>query len=617
MIIKAVQHETVRLYYNEETLHIAIESNGNRWQWDEMYQPYFNIGEETIYFKDAGCIQHFNWKTGVGEGFRTKFSNFVINGIESPLAFETVVWIEYATQNIYFELIPIEEAHELMGNFYWPGHMAFKEDSSKWYTVINMLQGLMIPNNWPHQVDKLVFDGQMCSSAAYMPWFGQIKEHEGYIAIVCTPWDAGYQVNHPEGSDFCHIGVRWLPSMGKLTYKRSMKLTFLENCDYNDLCKVYRQYAKEQGLLVTLKEKAAKNPLVNKFIGSAIVHTGIKTHASPDSAYYDQEHPEKNDEVVPFAVRQKQMEKLKEAGLEKVYLHLDGWGEPGYDNQHPDYLPACIEAGGWAGMKALSDKMKALNYMFAIHDQYRDYYFDAATYDRAFALQNPDGSHIEFCRWAGGWQTYICASQAPLYLKRNFTELFRHGIQLEGTYLDVFTCNELDECTHPWHTMTRKECMAYRKSCFDYLVAHDILPSSEEVIDWAVPSIVTAHYGPYAFMLWPNEKPKGIPVPLFNLVYHDCVVLPWLMKEDTPQGDYMLYALLNGGAAYLDAEKEGGALKHEIERYQQVAALQEKIAQCEMIKHEFLDENYRIQKAVYSDGTEITIDLDKGTYTIQ
>ena len=34
-----------------------------------------------------------------------------------------------------------------------------------------------------------------------------------------------------------------------------------------------------------------------------------------------------------------------------LYLHLDGWAQPGYDNQHPDYLPACKEAGGWEDMK--------------------------------------------------------------------------------------------------------------------------------------------------------------------------------------------------------------------------------------------------------------------------
>ena len=66
------------------------------------------------------------------------------------------------------------------------------------------------------------------------------------------------------------------------------------------------------------------------------------------------------------------------------------------------------------------------------------YYFDAKTYDPEFSMISPEGKKPDFCRWAGGWQTYICASQSPLYLRRNFTELFRQGIQLEGTYLDVF-----------------------------------------------------------------------------------------------------------------------------------------------------------------------------------
>ena len=67
------------------------------------------------------------------------------------------------------------------------------------------------------------------------------------------------------------------------------------------------------------------------------------------------------------------MRELKSLGVDKLYLHLDGWAEPGYDNNHPDYLPACTEAGGWEGMKELSDTMKELGFMFGIHDQYRDF----------------------------------------------------------------------------------------------------------------------------------------------------------------------------------------------------------------------------------------------------
>lgn len=612
-----VLFQDTKICFNQDTLGLEILSQGKSWKFAESYKPYFCVGEEKIYFEQAKNIEHVTWNTGVGEGIRSIFTGFDIGGKADEMSFQTVIWVEYATQDIFFELNPLTEAETIIGNFYWPGQMEFTNKSSEWYSVINLLQGLLIPNDWKYEVSKLVFDGQMCSAGSYMPWFGQVKPGAAYIGIVCDPWDAGYQVDHPAESDYCHVSVRWLPSLGGLSYKRTIKYRFLKDADYNTLCKVYRNYAKEKALFVTLKEKAAKNPLVDKFIGSAIVHTDIKQHVSPDSAYFDKEDPEKNEHVVPFEVREKQMRRLKERGLEKVYLHLDGWGEPGYDNKHPDYLPACIDAGGWEGMKSLSDSMKDMNYMFAIHDQYRDYYFDAKTYDPEFSMISPEGKKPDFCRWAGGWQTYICATQSPLYLRRNFTELFKQGIQLEGTYLDVFTCNEADECAHPWHRMSRKECIEYRKNCFDFLNANDIIPSSEEVIDWAIPSVVTAHYGPYSFMLEGGKDPRGIPVPLLNLVYHECVVLPWMMDADKPQGDYMLYALLNGGAAYLNCEADEEQLTREIERYKVVAELQEKVARCEMVSHTFLDDSYKKQKAVFSDGTEVTIDLSNGTYDIQ
>ncbi len=51
-------------------------------------------------------------------------------------------------------------------------------------------------------------------------------------------------------------------------------------------------------------------------------------------------------------------------------------------------------------------------------------------------------------RWAGGQQSYLCATQAPHYVKRNFREIEKNQIHLDGAYLDVFTCNEGDECNN-------------------------------------------------------------------------------------------------------------------------------------------------------------------------
>lgn len=632
MSILTAESAGVRLCFNQSTLGFTITANGHTWSWAEDYRPSVATRDGgKVFFADAADISHHAWKTGVGQGIRSTYKGFHVDGRAISFAFETIAWIEDATGDVRFELIPLCDEGLDVKAIYWPGPMAFEENSSSWYSVLNVLQGLILPNTWETEVCTLPFDGQMCSCAAYMPWFGQVRPGSGYIAICQHPWDAAYQVEHPAGGPHTHVGMRWLPSLGKMAYRRVMRYTFLNDCDYNDLCKVYRLYARETGLFTTLAEKAAKNPLVDKLIGSAIVHKGIKTHVAPGSAFYDPDHPEKNDHLTPFATRTAEIRHYRAKGIDKLYLHLDGWGDPGYDNKHPDYLPACEAAGGWAGLKELSDVIRDCGYMFGLHDQYRDYYFDAPTFDRHFACTAPDGSIFEMARWAGGRQSYLCASQAPMYVKRNFEELFRHGIHLEGTYLDVFTCNEGDECAHPWHRMTRKECFEFRSACFEYLNSRGILPSSEEVTDWAMKSLVFAHYGPYDFMLKAPGSPRcGIPAPLFNLVYHDCLILPWPMDRIEGQEDYMLYALLNGGAAYLDKDgaypntdgafDDAAAEKHldeEIARYRVVAALQEKVAKCEMVRHEFLNGDWRQQRAVYSNGITVTVNFHDNTYTIE
>lgn len=617
MVDVSSESRKVSLDFCKENLHMTVKLEGKAWDWKSDYRPYMESKQGKIYFSDAIEINTHPWITGIGNGVRTSYKGFEVQGKAVPFEFETIVWIENSTNDVFFELIPVCEEGIDIEAIYWPGPMEFSEINHKWYTLLNLRQGLLIPNDWPNAIDKIILNAQLCSTASCMPWWGQVKDSEGYIAICKTPWDAAYKVDKIPGGAL-HIGVKWLPSLGKISYKREMRFTFRENCDYNDLCKIYRAYVKENGLFVTLKEKAAKNPLVDKLIGSAIVHKGIKRHVVEESRQYNKEDLSKNDELIQFAHRTEQMKKLKEAGVDKVYFHLDGWGDPGYDNKHPDYLPPCVEAGGTKAMKELSDTMKDLNYMFGIHDQYRDYYFDAPTFDKNFAVTNMDGTVPENTYWDGGHQTFLCASQAQHYVKRNFEELFKAGIHLEGTYLDVFTCNELDECNHKWHKMTRKQCAEYRKSCFDYLTARGILPSSEEVVDWAMESLVFCHYAPYDFMLEKPDAPKkGISVPLLNLVYHDCLIIPWLMRSFDEKEDYKLYALLNGGAAYLDCDKEGDELHLEIERYREVAQLQGWVAKCEMTKHEFLDDTYKKQKTTFSDGTEVTIDLEKNSYYIK
>lgn len=616
--------------FDESRLLFTITHEGDSWNWGEGFRPRIECEEGTIYFADAKKISHEEWKTGIGHGILSHFEGFELNGADAGIAFDTIVWIEEVSGDVFFEWVPLSTETVKVKSVYWPGYMEFDEKKDSWYTLLNWQQGLLVPNTWKTAVDKVVFDGFMGTAGAYMPWFGQVKDRAGYIAICEQPWNAAYYTEHPAEGPYTHVGIRWEPSLGKMDYRRVMKYSFVKDCDYNDLCKIYRNYVIEKGRFKSLAEKAVKTPSIDQLIGSAFLHKGIKTQVMTNSDFYDAENPDKNNHLTPFSVRTEEIKKFHELGVEKLYLHLDGWAEPGYDNQHPDYLPACEKAGGWKAMKELSDTMHECGYLFGIHDQYRDYYYAAKTFDENFATHLADGTIPSHARWAGGPQTYLCATQAPFYVKRNFTEIMDNGIKLDCAYLDVFTCNEGDECSHPWHKMTRRECYEYRNACFEYLLSKGILPSSEEVNDWAIPSLVFCHYAPYDFMLdRPGSPKKGIPVPLFNLVYHDCLIEPWMMDKVSEEEDYMLYAVLNGGAPYLvrdgayqntDGSFAGGVeitIEDQIKRCKVVSDLHEKVAKCEMVRHEMVDGNPEVQRTTFADGTVVTVDFQAQTYQIR
>ena len=605
---------------NDLGTYYEFATDSKNWYWAKE-EPCIELKDGGfLYFKDAKKISKYNINNGCfeGIGFVYEFKDGIL---------ETKVQIEKSSGQLIYEIKALKEFENGFKKINWPIGFEFSSPCEQAYSVINQGQGTLIPNTWEKDVEKLHFDGQLCSSAAYMPWFGQVDQGNGYIAIHDCPYDSGYKICHKAETKSTYLAFYELPSLGGLRTNRKSYVVFHTQCDYNDLCKTYRSYSKMSGLFTSLDEKNTKNPLVDKLIGSVLVHVGARTHVCENTDFYDAEHPENNDCLTTFEEIAGDIEDYHRLGVEKLYLHLDGWGNAGYDNQHPDVIPANQEAGGWDGLKKLSDTCQRLGYMFGLHDQYRDFYFDAPSFSKDEALMLEDGSIFEMCRWAGGRQSYLCASLALDYVRRNFTEVLNHGIHLEASYLDVFTCNEMDECFNPSHRMTRQQCKEYRERCFAYLNSLNILPSSEECSDWAMKELVFCHYGPYDFMLKdPKAERDGLPVPLFNLVYHDCMILPWPMEQH--EEDYMLYALLNGGAAYLhkdgaypncDGAFEGKEqmMKEEIKRAETVAKFQEKVAKCEMVAHEFVDGDPKIQKTIFSNGMSVIVNFHDNSYRIE
>ena len=58
------------------------------------------------------------------------------------------------------------------------------------------------------------------------------------------------------------------------------------------------------------------------------------------------------------------------------------------------------------------------------------------------------------------------------------------------------------------------------------------------------------------------------------------------------------------------------SLEEEIARCKVVSQLYQKVAKCEMIRHEMVNGDYHVQRTEFADGTTVTVDFNKQTYEI-
>lgn len=567
------------------------------------------------------------------------FSNYIAFGKKLPFTLICTAEItDYDT--VEFSLKAENETGYDIQAVYFPAPFNAKKKSKNAYAVDAMRNGFILPDGYKKNfISTFAFAHylrKINTGDCYMPFWGRVSDSHGFCAIVETPFDACMFSSFGRHSAFVN-SVHWCSSLGKLGYERKIKYIFHDNCDYNTIAKDYRVYLKETNQFVSVEEKIKKNSNIKNIIGAPVLHHKIYTSIKHESKFYDKNGT--NDILyATFKKRAEQLSHIKDLGLEKLYIHTDGWGEGGYDNNHPYILPPCEKAGGWNGFKTLADTCRNLNYVFAVHDQYRDFYYSSKVFDMEKAVTNIDGSQPYCSVWDGGEHTFLCASQALDFVKQTYSELEKNNIDVQGAYLDVFAVMWGDECFHKDHMQTRQQSIESRAECFDYLNDKGLIMSSEEPAMQLLNKIALVHHGPYTLRPQEYGEAVGIPVPLGSLVFHDCVMIPWNWGNKwgipkTDNGD--LHCALNAGMPYFNPfgetfEKVGTdsrsadreliddkALKKEISRVKVLSEIQAKLYNKEMISHKFVDGNLRKQQTVFSDGTTVTANFDNNTYEIK
>ncbi|MFB3892755.1 MAG: DUF5696 domain-containing protein [Phycisphaerae bacterium] len=544
-------------------------------------------------------------KTGLA-GIEATYSGF--KGA-SGATLTVKVLVDGATSDVVVEVMARGAKVE---DVFLPRRLTVPRESSA-YVVVPEQEGAIIPGDWRGE-----FLAPVGWADAKLPFFGAVQGGAGLMAVVETDDDFYLPIVHPLGGP-PSVGVRWIPSKGQMRYPRRLRYRLFEKASYVTMALAYREIALAQGLVAPLEEKAKSRPEIAVLRDTgAMVSALICMHRVANFTHT----------VVNFDDTLRRVRELAARyDFGKLIVHTDGWGVRGYDNLHPDVLPPCPEAGGAAGLRRLSDGVRADGHLFCLHDNYRDIYFDAPSFDVDLLITDASGKHERVNMWAGGLNGHLCSGTAYELLTRNV--LHGHRRQWEkwpgikelinpgAMYIDNYCLTY--ECWHKDHPATRGSTKAGVRRLYDFLQSQGIAGCCEHVTYWGLPKIDIAYMLRHLRTTWlgPDRAPEGsfvgVPVPLWSLVFRDCVAQHMHTAEWSGGRDGLLRSALAGVMPNIIlAQFDTDAGKKTCEDMKFLADFRRATAFDRMTGHELLTADGSRQRATFSSGAEATIDLATG-----
>ncbi len=477
------------------------------------------------------------------------------------------------------------------------------------YLVVPMNEGISFPVE-----DKTIETRRLIAYGGHgicMPFWGVTDGSRGQMAIIDTPDDASIQIQRTDG--LLNIGPVWEPQKKVFGYARKLRYVFFDTGGYVAICKRYRSYAKQTGLFKTLEEKRRENPNVDLLIGAVNVWNW--------------------ENEAPAMVRE-----MKQLGIERIL-----WSR----RQSPADIETMNDMGGvltsrYDIYQDLMDPQIVKQQLRGVHPDWTQ----SAWPDDIMLDEN--GKPREGWRVRGkDGQMYpcgvLCDRQAPKYAAERIpAELKAHLYRCR--FIDTTTASPWRECYHPDHPMTRSDSRHWKMELLRYMSEEmKLVTGSETGHDAAVPYV---HYfegmlslGPYRVpdagrnmaKIW-DEVPERVAkfqlghiyrLPLWELVYHDCVVAQWYW------GDYNnklpalwakrdLFNILYGTAPMFMFNRQIWEQYKDrfVQSYKDICPIIREVGYAEMTDHRFLSHDRDIQQSKFSNGVTITVNFGNKSFRL-
>jgi hypothetical protein len=525
------------------------------------------------------------------------------------------------------------------------------------YVVFPEQEGLLIPSRFEQGYFRYLnwiwerIAGQAAVFDQFsMPWYGARLGQSSFICIVETPDDVAFgvianDVRSPEqpaapasavpaattalnSPRLSAVWPYWHSVKGELGYARVAHYIFQPHGGYVEMCKTYRAYSAKTGRLVTLKQKVAANPKVEKLIGAPNFEIQVVANRAMAPQYqslsgpvYDGYHRLQTS----FDQIKDMVHDMKEnLGVDRAVIRIAGWGRKGYDNDRPvdQATQVNLEAGGPEKLAAAIASAKGAGLLGGLWDNYRNFDLNAPGYDEKLIVRDADGALLNGFSSEAGFSQEICPLEALKLFQRNMTS-YQRTLKPDLIYLDTIGGLPLIECYNPLHPLKRSGTREQRLNIMRVATsAGAVLGVEGPPLDWNLKAVD----------FYDESNPKfGIEVPLWGLVYHDCVMLyrqhatPYNYGMDNYSysrgawpakflrgilfGDQSSWTVSN--AAYWAWRDKFKAINDVLSPHQR------RLAFDQLVDHRFLTPDYLVQRTNFSSGVEVLVNYGEFPFKLE
>lgn len=521
----------------------------------------------------------------------------------------------------------------------------FYSTDGQGYAVLPYDSGYVVPNT---ATTFTLPGGQRA-----MEWYGgtDANNQRGWVAIIDTPDDYELKVRSGTISSVNYLGavMNWRGSnansthtANKLSYDRTVRFRFLDNGGYVALAKVFRAEATTRGYVKTLAQKQADSPSLDlsRFIGSPVCYLWGDGRSTA------------------------LLDAMQAAGIGKAHIQVS----INHTDQQKNFPATSLADNAWF------DTIRAHGYTGGFYDIYagmRNSGSGGSPYDGFYYLW-PSNAYTDWAyitssgtASASGGQASISNMKAADFAASTRLPAHISRFNMDAAFFDVVCATDLTEDydTTNGHFATRGTDRKGRYNLLNAAYANPakkLLTATEQGRSWAVPVL---HWVEGKFWVgqqgaglsdgaWddPNVYPSitsdvidpkatgsltglfgdGYSVPLWDLVYHDCVVNTTHWHR--PHNKYLYgwdhqdrWAMLRGQAPLLHITYDGvqglasrkpntladssGAQQstrwtvshdHFVQTYNTVCKWHGSIGMMEMINHSRLTSDRSVQMSEFS-----------------